>query len=206
MREKRQKRNDIVARVDDAFKNNSYAEYSVNKTVEGKYKMQRILMVLAYIGVFFAVIAIVAVISGIFPSLGMFGVVLFALAPLAMWVMIHFTWGLVSIEYKYVIDHSEFSLYTVYGGKNEKLMFKCKMKEFELIAPYNDEYKGQLRAFGATNTIEAVPTMNTYDIYFALHKDENNVRTALFFQVTNYTLKAFKYYNKEALVVTETVR
>lgn len=206
MANRRQKRDDIVARVDDAFKNPSYAEYSVNKTVEGKYKTKRILMVLSYIGVFIAVVGIVIAISNIFTALGMFGVVLFALAPLAMWIMIHFTWGFVSVEYKYVIDHSEMCLYTVYGGKKENLIFKGKIKEFELIAPYNDEYKDRYEAFKASKVIEAVPSMNTYDIYFALHTDENGNKTALLFQVTNYTLKAFKYYNKDALVITETVR
>lgn len=202
---KRERRDDIVARVDDAFNNPGYAEYSVDKTVEGKYKMQRTLMILAYIFGSIIVAGIVIAIISVVSALGMFAVVLVALVPLALWITVHFTWGFVSIEYKYVIDHSEFALYTVYGGKKEKLTFKCKMKEFELIAPYND-YKGRLEGFKADKTIEAVPSMNAGDIYIALHTDENHVRTALLFQVTNYTLRAFKYYNKDALVMTEAAR
>ena len=79
-------------------------------------------------------------------------------------------------------------------------------KDFELIAPLNDEYKGQLEAFNADITVEAYPSLSSYDIYFALKTDENNKKTAVIFQVTNYTLKAFKYYNKDALVMTETMR
>ena len=203
---RKQVRDDIVARADDAFKNSSYAEYAAAKAVEGKYKQQRMLMILLYVGVAIGVIGLLVGISKLIPSLGMIALFSVALAPLAVWMMVFFTWGKVNIEYKYVIDHSEFTLFTVYGGKKEVETFKCKVKEFSRIAPLNDEYKGELEAFKADATVEAIPSMSAYDLYFALHTDENGKKTAVLFQVTNYTLKAFKYYNKEALVMTETMR
>ena len=203
---KRQRRDDIVARADDAYKNSSYAEYSVAKAIEGKYKQQRFLMILLYIGVAIGVVGLLVGISQLFPGLGMIALFSVALGPLAVWMMVFFTWHKVSIEYKYVIDHSEIVFSTVYGGKSEKEMLRCKVKDFELIAPLNDEYKGQLEAFNADITVEAYPSLSSYDISFALKTDENNKKTAVIFQVTNYTLKAFKYYNKDALVMTETMR
>ena len=185
---KKQVRTDIVARADDAFKSANYAEYSVDKKKEGKYLMQRILMILLYV-VIFAVVGGIGIWIGIATGLGLFGVVLFALAPLAIWMMVYFTWKFVSIEYKYVIDHSEITVFTVYGGKDEVVAFKGKVKDF-----------------GEAKVIEAVPTMNTYDIYFGLHKDEQGNKTVVYFQATSHSLKAFKYYNKDALVMTETVR
>ena len=167
--------------------------------------MQRILMILLYV-VIFAVVGGIGIWIGIATGLGLFGVVLFALAPLAIWMMVYFTWKFVSIEYKYVIDHSEITVFTVYGGKDEVVAFKGKVKDFELIAPNNDEYKAKVSEFGEAKVIEAVPTMNTYDIYFGLHKDEQGNKTVVYFQATSHSLKAFKYYNKDALVMTETVR
>ena len=54
---KKQKRDDIVARADDAFGSSNYAEFVVDKKVEGQYKMQRLLMLLGY-----AVVAIIVVV------------------------------------------------------------------------------------------------------------------------------------------------
>ncbi len=203
---KKQVRNDIVARADDAFKSSSYAEYSVAKKVEGKYKTQRLLMIALYVGIVVGGIALFAILSNVLSGMiGLVGIFLIALVPLAVWMMVYFTWGKVSIEYKYVIDHSEMTFYTLYGRKEVKT-FNCKVKDLELIAPLNDEYKGQLEAFKADTTIEAVPSLSDYDIYFALHTDESGKKTAILFQVTEYSLKALKYYNKAALVVTETMR
>ena len=204
---KKQERTDIVARADDAFGSSSYAEYTVEKKVEGTYKMQRFLMILAYIGIFAVIAALVALFNALSDgAFGMIPVVLFALAPLATWVLVHFTWGNVSVEYKYVIDHSMFNLYAVYGGKKEKLMFNCKMKDFELIAPYNDEYKAKAAEFNADQKISGVPSLNASDIYVCLATDESGKKSEVLIQLTSHSIKAIKYYNKDALVEEKTLR
>ena len=203
---KKQVRTDIVARADDAFGSAGYAEYSVEKVKEGAYKTKRFLMVLAYIGVGALVIGLAVLINALTKgATGMFFIFLIALAPLAVWVLVHFTWKFVSIEYKYVIDHSEFTLYTVYGGKDKKT-FSCRMKDFTLIAPYNDEYKPQIDAFEADRTVDGTPSMSSGDIYGALSVSESGERTKVFVQVTAHTLKAFKYYSRDVLVMSDTLR
>ena len=204
---KKQERTDIVARADDAFGSSSYAEYTVEKKVEGTYKMQRFLMILAYIGIFAVIAALVALFNALSDgAFGMIPVVLFALAPLATWVLVHFTWGNVSVEYKYVIDHSMFNLYAVYGGKKEKLMFTCKMKDFELIAPYNDEYKAKAAEFNADQKVSGAPSLSASDIYVCLATDESGKKSEVLIQLTSHSIKAIKYYNKDALVEEKTLR
>lgn len=203
----RQNRPDIVARADEAFGSANYAEYAADKKVEGRYKTKRILMILAYAGVFALVIGLVALINRLTNgATGMFGVFMFALAPLAAWMMVFFTWKYVSIEYKYVIDHSEFTAFTVYGGKKEKKVFSCKMKDFKLIAPYNEQYKPEIDAYGAGDRIDVTPSMKDSDIYAGVAEDEYGKRTVVFFQATAHTLKAIKYYNKDALIMSDTLK
>ena len=204
---RKQNRPDIVARADEAFGSSNYAEYSVDKKKEGKYKTQRFLMILAYAGVFALVVGIVALINKLTDgATGMFGVFMFALAPLALWMMIFFTWKYVSIEYKYVIDHAEFTAYTVYGGKKENKVFSCRMKDFRLIAPYNDQYKSEIDTYADAVKIDVTPSMNANDIYAGVAEDEYGKRTVVFFQATSHSLKALKYYNKDALVMSDTLK
>lgn len=194
---KKQRRDDIVARADDAYGSSNYAEYVVDKKVEGKYKMQRLLMLLSYVVIAGVIIAAV-VISGFIP--------LIALAPMAVWMLYFFTWHLVSIEYSFVVDASVLTVEKVMGGKKKIKLFSAKVKDLSLIAPYDDKYKAEADAFGADNRVEAVPSMDCYDLYFALYTDEKGKKTILFFQATAQSLKALKYYNSSAIVMRETAR
>lgn len=202
---KKQRRDDIVARADDAFGSSNYAEYVVEKKVEGKYKMQRMLMLLGYAGVFAAILGIVALVNSL-TKLGIIALPMFALAPMAAVILYNLTWPLVSIEYSFTVDASELVVETVYGGRRKKKLFTSKVRDLSLIAPYDDEYKAEADAFGADRRIEAVPNMECYDLYFALHTDENGKKTIIFFQATAQSLKALKYYNSSAIVMRKTER
>ncbi|MBE6608023.1 MAG: hypothetical protein E7633_05675 [Ruminococcaceae bacterium] len=189
----------ITARADDAFGSKNYAEFSVDKKKEGKYKSQRTLMLLAYIfgaGLFVAVCAAVK-----------FLLWFVALTPLFLWMAVYFTWPFVSIEYKYTVDHALFTVKTVYGDRYEELMFEGKIKDFSIIAPYNDTYKNQADEFAAdAEKVEAYSSSSADDIYFACHTDENGKKTVVFFEMTSQALGAVKYYNSSATVVSEVRR
>lgn len=202
---KKQKRDDIVARADDAFGSSNYAEYVVEKKVEGKYKMQRMLMILGYFGVFAAILGLVALINKL-TKLGIFAIPMFALAPSAAWMLHFITWPFVSIEYSFIVDASVLTVETVYGGRRKKKLFSQKVKDLSLIAPYDEQYKAEADAFAADTRIEAVPSMDCYDLYYALYTDEAGKKTIVFFQATSQSLKALKYYNSTAIVVRETAR
>lgn len=194
---KKQVRDDIVARADDAFGSSNYAEYVVEKKIEGQYKMQRLLMLLGYAVV--AIVVVVAVaISGFIP--------LIALAPTAVWMLSFFTWPYVSIEYSFTVDASMLTVEKVLGGKKKIKLFQAKVKDLTLIAPYDDEYKAEADNFAADVRVEAVPSMDCYDLYFALYTDESGKKTIVFFQATAQSLKALKYYNSSAIVMRETAR
>lgn len=193
---KKETRSDIVARADDAFGSSNYAEFVVDKKVEGSYKTHRLLMILAYV-------VVIGVLVGLFIKINVF---LVAIAPIIGWILIYFTWPLVSIEYKYTIDNSEFTGFTVYGGKREERMFSYKVREFSLIAPDNEQYRAEKEAFSDAKVVSLRPTENCSDPYFALYTSETGEKIIIFFRATGQALKAFKYYNSAATVVTEVSR
>ena len=193
---KREKRTDIVARADDAFGSSNYAEFSVEKKVEGSYKLHRTLMIILYI-------VVIGAFAGVFAFVF---TPLVAIAPIVGWVLIFFTWPLVSIEYKYTVDAAEFKAVTVYGGKREKPLFSCKVKEFSRIAPDNGDYDAEKQEFGQANTVSVLPTFDCPDRYFGLCTSENGEKTIVYFRATGQALKALKYYNSAATVVTEVSR
>lgn len=193
---KKENRSDIVARADDAFGSSNYAEFVVEKKVEGSYKTHRLLMILAYV-------LVIGVLVGVFIKINVF---LVAIAPFIGWILIFFTWPLVSIEYKYTIDNSMFNGCTLYGGKREKPMFSCKVKDFYLIAPDNDKYSADKEAFTGAKTVSLLPTEDCPDRYFALYTSETGEKSIVYFRATSQALKAFKYYNNAATVVTDVSR
>lgn len=202
---KKQIRDDIVARADDAYGSSNYAEYVVAKKVEGQYKMQRILMLLSYAGVFALLLAMVIIFNNI-THLGILAIPLFALAPSAAWMLYFFTWPIVSIEYSFTVDASVLTVEKVMGGKRKVKLFEAKVKELSLIAPYDEEYSKEADEFAADNRVEAVPSMDCCDLYFALHTDDAGKKTIIFFQATAQSLKALKYYNSSAIVMRKTAR
>ncbi len=202
---KKQERTDIVARADDAFGSSNYAEYVVAKKVEGKYKLQRLLMLLGYAGTA-ALILIVVLVINAFTGLGGMMIPLIALAPMAAWMLYFFTWPSVSIEYGLTVDASVLTVEKIMGGKKKVKLFSHKVKDLSLIAPYGEEYRKEADTFGADAVIEAVPSMDCYDLYFALYTDEAGKKTIIYFQATAQMLKAMKYYNSAAMVMRETNR
>lgn len=202
---KKQVRDDIVARADDAYGSSNYAEYVVAKKVEGQYKMQRMMMLLAYVGIFAAILAIVAIINNL-TKMGILAIPMFALAPMAALVVYRLTWPAVSIEYSLTVDASLLTVEKVMGGKKKVKLFESKVKDLSLVAPYDDDYRNEADGFAADERVEAVPAMDCYDLYFALYTAENGKKIIVFFQATKQTLKALKYYNSSAMVMRETAR
>lgn len=199
---------EIVARADDAFGSKNYAEYTVTLEPTGKLRTKRLLFKLGYASVFIAVIALIILLNNLTNGLGIIFLPLFALAPLSLWILVHFTWPRVCIDYRYTIDHSRFEANILYGDKKDKKpLFECAVKEFSLIAPINSpEHSMQLRLYDKADVVDLRSKVDANDIYFALHEGENGKKTVIYFEATSQALGAFKYYNKAATVMSETRR
>ncbi len=193
---KERSRGDIVARADDAFGSQNYAEYIVDIKKQGKYKAQRILMITLYImiGVVFLGIAFAAS----FPWIVL-------LAPMVITILYHTTWHFFSRSFFYTVDTSYFTITKVYGYKKEDDFVKMRISDATMIAPMNEEYAAYAHAHADALVYEAVSSFDASDIYFMTYDNEEGKPCVIFFEATEQLLKALKYYNSKAIVMTKTL-
>lgn len=184
---KKQKRDDIVSRADEAFGNMGYAEFSVKKSSRGSYRLARIAVILGYILIIGGLCVLLAI---KFPM----GI---AIMPILGWMLVFFTWRYFSIEYKYTVDHSTFTAYAVYGGKSEKTLVKLAAKDIERALPFDP-----LLIEGA-QTFDLRPSPDCADCYMIIGTSEGGKRVCLLFEATNGILKALRFYNSKAVVMSE---
>ena len=169
-------------------------DYTVNKKVEGKYLVARILMILCYV---------------VFGTVYFFGMALAHLYPLMAfiilleWILIFFTWRYVSVEYRYETVSGGIKFFTVYGGKKKKLLLEKRIKDFTDIAPYNSEARSLLAQMGVTVKYSCVRSAkNDVDCFYALYETEKG-KEAIVFEATHASLKILRFYNPNT-VITET--
>ncbi len=194
---KEKSRGDITARADDAFGSSNYAEYMVDLKKQGTYKTQRILMITLYIVLGLGLAILMGALT--LPWL-------IALVPVAIWMLWFFTWPYVSRSYYYTVDGSYFTVLKVYGGKKEADFVKVRISEAEMIAPKNEEYAAYAHAHADAVIYEAVSSFDASDIYFMTFVNEEGKNAVVFFEATQQLLKAMKYYNSKAVVMTKTLR
>lgn len=194
---KEKSRGDITARADDAFGSSNYAEYMVDLKKQGSYKTQRILMITLYIVLGLGLAILMGALT--LPWL-------IALVPVAIWMLWFFTWPYVSRSYYYTVDGSYFTVLKVYGGKKEADFVKVRISEAEMIAPKNEEYAAYAHAHADAVIYEAVSSFDASDIYFMTFVNEEGKNAVVFFEATQQLLKAMKYYNSKAVVMTKTLR
>ena len=193
---KERSRGDIVAAADDKFKSQNYAEYIVDVKKEGKYKRQRILMISLYTFVCVGLFAAAFLTSMFFLPL---------LNVVVLPLLYHSTWHFFSRSYFYTVDSGNFTITKVYGYKKEDDFVKVRISEVEMIAPLNDEYKHYAHAHADAVTYEAVSSFSASDIYFVTYTDEAGKPSVIFFEATEQLLKALRYYNSKAVVMTKTL-
>ncbi len=179
----------ITARADEAFGSKNYAEFSVEKKKEGAYLAYRVLLILLYVLTTLGYI--------VFCSTIKFFLWFLVIIPVFVMVIIHFTWWIVSVEYKYTVDKAVFAVKTIYGNRYERLLFEEKIKDITLVAPYKGTYKKEADSIcaSASEISYAVSSKMTDDIYFAVCGDK-----IVFFEMTSQALVAFKYYNSSVTV------
>lgn len=174
----------------------NYFEYAVVAANEGKLKLKRVLLVIAYILIPIAFLSL-CIATKLIP-LGFFTALIAVAVPF-------FTWRYVQLEYEYQIAKGEMRFSKIYGGKSRREFLKVRIQDMSLIAPYNDEYKA--KADAANVKYYAVSSMSSPDVYFGLFKNEKTKETSVvFFEAIPKFVKISKFYNSSATVDSKTLR
>ena len=162
-------------------------EYSVEQKSEGKWLLAKALMVFFYIAfaaAYFAVIYVTRIIP------------LGALIPIALWILIFFTWRFVKPEYKYNINGNDFSFSVIYGARTVKNVAKFKINS--AIALSSLENAEQLiREMNVEKVYNALPSKNADNAHLIIFKDEKGKICALKFKSTDEALHLIRLYNSE---------
>ena len=182
----------------------NHAELTVERKKEGKYRLKRILMIAAY----FAVPVLVFVIFAILEDARVVGgggyIAVFFIpiwAFLCPKVVVPFTFLYVDIEEKMDVSGGTLTLSRIYGKRKEQTYIKVKVADLDAIVPNRDEYKEQIKNFGADRVIECVSSMNHPDVYCAYYTDEKGQKVVMYFEVVEKALKIFKFLNANTVVV-----
>ena len=175
---------------------NTY-EYAVAQKSEGKWKLRRTLMLLAYV-LFVAAYFLVIVITKFFP--------LGALIPVALWILVHFTWRYVNPDYKYTIEKGTMTFYVVYGNKkkNLKATMSLRVSAAEAIAP-REEIEKRAADIPQIKVYSAVHTASAPDQYGVLYKEENGSYAVFYFIATAQALKLLRFYNSKTVVTATAI-
>lgn len=168
----------------------SFVNYMVTKKVEGRYKLDRALMVIGYIivGLAYALVFTVAI---KLPALLTF-------TPLLIWFMVYSTWMYVNIEYEYTIVGGVLRGMEVYGMRKYRELFNVRVSQFTFIAPYASNRETADSA-EIVHRDYCVSSMTSPDVWFGIYTNEAGEKCAVFFEVVEKTLKCLKYYNADAI-------
>ena len=172
---------------------NTY-EYGAEQKSEGKWKTLRVLMVLGYAFLVLAYFVLLYIIR-LIP--------LFAITPIWLWILCHFTWKYTKPDYRYFIEKGSLSFYVYYGKKSKKEKTRFAVSSAQAIAP-KDTLLDKIRKFSPAHVYSAVPSLKSTDVYCALYTDKNGEKCALYFVATQSALKLLRFYNSKT-VVSDTV-
>ncbi len=163
-------------------------EYSTEQKIEGKWLALRLFFVFFYIAFATAYFALIYV-TRIF-TLG-------ALIPLAVWILVFFTWRYTCPDYKYEISSATLRFYVTYR-KTCKERLKIKISEAVAILPI-DSMNEKIMEFAPKKVFSSLPSKSCKDKYAILFSDEKGKRCAFLFVATKEAVRLLSVYNSKTV-------
>jgi len=175
-----------------------FAEYAVEKKYEGSYGRKRAFAITLYVlGPILLLFLMLYIMGGA-------AVIWFVpLCPMFLLIVVRLTYNrYFKIEYDYRIAVGEFTVSEVYNKRSRKEILSEKIATFEAIAPYRDQYKDACDRGSYDRVIEAVSSMSSPDVYYAVIPDSDDpaVKTLLFFEATSKMLRLLNLHNRKTVM------
>ena len=178
----------------------NFAELTVEKKPEGKYKLLKLARVGIVIGWMILMLLAMFLIGGIFIFLGAI------LLATGTFFINHITAPMAMTEYRYSILSGEMIFDKIMGGMIKKDdILKIHVADMSVIAPYHSDKKELYEASDIVNRYDFCSTLTEPDVYFAIF-EENGQKSAVLFDATQKALKVMKFLNKEAITMREVRR
>ncbi len=169
-----------------------YAEHTVTKKYEGKYKAFRLCGILLFVAAFIliAVIMIALIGAGAF-------IWLVPLSPTAIFIAKKLIYDrFFNTEFTYIISGGTFTLQKINSERYKRTLIQFKLSDASAILPYQGIYKERIDALSYAKRIEAVSSMNCEDIYAIFAND-----TLIFIEGIAKTVRLMCFYNKSSVAI-----
>jgi len=174
--------------MDSNFSPN-YVEYVYDKKAEGRILLGRILLIIGYVlfvGVFFLACYISRLVT------------LFALCPIATWVLIFFTWRLVSYDVYYAFEQGKLEIGKIRvrkSGRSKTPKISINSHNIIYIGLYNEEKSREaLSHITPQNYSERLSNENSLLIIFS----DGSRDCAVIIEAIPQLLRLLKSFSREA--------
>ena len=165
-----------------------FAEYAKPVAKLGKNRRMRFLLISLYV-------AFAAAYALTFISLTMPQVI--AVLPIFVWMLVFFTWGVVSYECCVRVSSGDITFLKL-RGKKEKKLLSFSAKEILCALPYDEKGKREIEQKNFTSTLDfrADPRCDGY----AILVNKDGATLLVRFEATIAVMNAMRYYNKAVTV------
>ena len=161
------------------------AEYVVTQAKEGKNLAKRRLLMLSYVLGLAAVIGLIAL-SGLW--------VVVSVIPILLWIVVHFTWRTVNVEYKYTIAHGIIEFSECYSSGNDKVTVSLPVKDFSYIGSLT-EGEQKTNGFASVKVYDYRGSKEKTPVAVGLF-EQNGKKCAVLFIYDKKCASLLKLYNK----------
>ncbi len=123
-----------------------------------------------------------------------------AITPIAVFVLVFFTWRLTQAEYEYSFFDGVLTVSRILGGRSRRVICELPLRSLERVLPCDcDECAGRIEGYGADRTVFAGSAENAPTLFAALGRDADGRRTVLYFEPTDRALRIIRQTNIAAV-------
>ena len=164
----------------------NYAEYAVEKKVEGSLRVRRLLMILFY----------VALAGGYFSVCVTTFVALIAVLPMLMLIVIYFTWLYVSYDVSYTFSSGTMRFCRVYGSRSRRIereMLSLEVRD-ALYVGLAENPRAKERLSSVRRVYDFASSSQSSDAVILIFEEENGSTSAVRFDCINRVARLLRIF------------
>ncbi|MBP5208984.1 MAG: hypothetical protein J6330_11080 [Clostridia bacterium] len=180
--------------MNDQEQATNYVEYSYEKAITNKDKLNRFLYI-AGVVVLMILPILIAVFLHVYFIMYIMPLVLIVGVPLAK-----FFYRYLQNEFRYTVDRSSFKMELIHGKAKPKLLYECDANDMEAVVPATPENREKFKESDYDRVGRCWVSDNSPDLYIMTFKDHDGRSVLLYFEGCKKALKILNYYNKNVVL------
>lgn len=173
-------------------------EYTVSEQKTGFLLFKRISLIAVYI-LWAAILLVAGLLTG---QLLVFAV----FVPITLCPLIAFSWRRTKVEYEYSFFAGTLTVSRILGGKSRRILTEVALKNLQAVYPCEGDYIERAERFGAKKIVMAASSENAERLCVALWTDENDTKTALYFEPNDRAVRLMHSENYSATSALKSVK